>query len=152
MKTAVCILAAWSVAVAADNKPNFSGEWKMNPGKSVLGPIPAPISLVRRVKHSDPSLTITEEQKGGSGDQATTRHYTTDGKPVTFEENGATVIATANWEGDVLVIKADADTGGAAITFIERMTLSNGGKTLTDALHIVTPQGELDATYSFEKQ
>lgn len=54
MKTAVCLLAVWSLAAAADNKPNFSSEWKMNTGKSVLGPIPAPISLTCRVVHSDP--------------------------------------------------------------------------------------------------
>ena len=30
----------------------------------------------------------------------------------TFEENGVTVIATAAWEGDVLVIKANADALG----------------------------------------
>ncbi|HEY4950825.1 MAG TPA: hypothetical protein VIH88_10865 [Candidatus Acidoferrales bacterium] len=41
----------------------------------------------------------------------------------TFEENGVTVLATAAWEGDVLVIKANAnaDAGGTIITFIERM-------------------------------
>jgi hypothetical protein len=30
VKTAACILAAWNLAAAADNKTNFSGEWKMN--------------------------------------------------------------------------------------------------------------------------
>jgi hypothetical protein len=35
----------------------------------------------------------------------------------TIEENGATSIVTAAWEGDVLVIKANADAGGTIITF-----------------------------------
>jgi hypothetical protein len=152
MKTAICILAAWSLAAAADNKPNLSGEWKMNPAKSALGSIPAPLSLVRKVTHADPLLTITEEQKGGSGDHVSIRRYTTDGKQVTFQENGANVVATAAWDGDALVIKANADTGGITIAFIERMTLSNGNKTLTDALHVVTPQGDFDATYFFDKR
>ena len=43
----------------------------------------------------------------------------------TFEENGVTVLATAAWEGDVLVIKANADAGGTIITFIERMVAHN---------------------------
>ena len=124
----------------------------MNPAKSALGAIPAPLSLVRRIVHSDPALTITEEQKGGSGDHVTTRHYTTDGKQVTFLENGANVVATAVWDGDGLVIKANADAGGVTIAFIETMTLPNGSKALTDGLHVVTPQGEFDATYFFEKQ
>jgi hypothetical protein len=61
MKTAVCILAAWSLAVAADNEPNFTGEWKMNPGKSALGPIPVPISLNER------SSRMTSWQNAGFG-------------------------------------------------------------------------------------
>ena len=152
MKAAIWILAAGSFAAAAENKPNFSGEWKMNTAESALGPVPVPLSLVRRVIHSDPSLAITEEQKGGSGDHVVVRHYTTDGKQVTFQEDGANVVATAVWDGDALVIKAKADTGGIVIAFVETMTLSNKNRTLTDHLHVVTPQGEVDATYSFEKQ
>ena len=91
----------------------------MNTAESALGPVPVPLSLVRRVIHSDPSLAITEEQKGGSGDHVVVRHYTTDGKQVTFQEDGANVVATA-----------------VSIAFVE-MTLYNG---------------EVDATYSFEKQ
>jgi hypothetical protein len=152
MKIVLCILAAWSLAAAADNKPNFSGEWKMNLAQGVLGPIPAPASLTRRIVHSEPSLIITEDQKGGSGDHVFTRHYTTDGKQVAFLENGANITARARWEGAALLIASEADAGGTTVAFVERMTLSNAGKTLTDFLHIVTPQGEIDATYSFEKQ
>jgi hypothetical protein len=77
-------------------------------------------------------LTITEEQKGGSGDHATTRHYITDGMPATFEEDGATVVATAAWEGDVLVIKANADAGGTIIAFIERTVAHNERRISTE--------------------
>jgi hypothetical protein len=150
MKSALCILAACTLCSAA-GKPNFSGEWKMNSGKSAFGPIPPPASLVRKIAHSEPSLTIVEEQKGGAGDHVVTRPYTTDGKPVTFQEDAANIVATATWQGDALVIISKADTGGAAYVFTERMTLS-GEKTLIDAIHIETPQGEVDAIYSFDKQ
>jgi hypothetical protein len=152
MKTIVCMLAALSFAAAAENKPDFSGEWKMNFGKSALGPIPAPTSLVRRIIHSDPTLTITEEQKGGSGDHVTTREYTTDGREVTFQENGATVKATAMWDGESLVIHSNADAGGFVVVFTEKMTLSDGNKVLSNALHVASPQGEIDAIYSFDRQ
>jgi hypothetical protein len=151
MKTALCILAVWTLAAAADNKPNFSGDWKMDPGKSVFGSIPAPTSLSRRIVHSDPTLTITEEQKGGSGNYVSTRRYTTDGKQAKFLVNGTNVIATAVWEGDAIVITSEADAGGTTITFTEKLTLSNGNRTLTDVLRMATPQGEMAATYCFER-
>ncbi len=152
LNRAVCLLLFLTSAAAAANKPDFSGEWKMNAGKSVFGPIPVPASLIRRITHSDPSLTITEEQKGGSGDHVSTRRYTTDGKEITFQENGANVEATATWDVDSLLIRSKADTGGVAIVFTEKMTLSDENRTLTDAVRIEAPQGALNATYVFDKQ
>jgi hypothetical protein len=149
---ALCILAACNLGHAADHYPDFSGVWKMNPAKSVLGPIPAPTSLTRRIVHADPSLTITEEQKGGSGDHVSTRRYTTNGREVTFQEDGSTVVATAAWEGDALLIRSKADVGGTTFVFVQKMTLSDAGKNLTDALQIMTPQVEINATYSFDKK
>ena len=124
--------------------------WKLNIAKSTLGPIPVPNSLIRNVTHSDPSLTITEEQKGGSGDHGFTRRYTTDGKEVTFLENGANVKARASWNGNTVVIESNADAGGITIGFVEKMALRDDA--LIDAIHVVAPQGEFDATLSFDKQ
>jgi hypothetical protein len=155
IKEAVCTFLSISLAaslVAAAPKPDFSGKWEMNASKSAFGPIPIPTSLIRTIIHAEPSLTITEEQKGGSGDHVSTRQYSTDGKQSTFQESGAVVNATATWDGGSLVIRSTAETGGVAIVFTERMTLSNENKTLTDAVHIETPQGGLDATYSFDKR
>jgi hypothetical protein len=77
--------------VAAADKPNFSGDWKMNAAKSDFGPLPPPTSLTRKITHAEPSLSIVEEQQSAMGDQNTTRSYTTDGKETTFLVNGAEV-------------------------------------------------------------
>jgi hypothetical protein len=152
MKTAVYLIAALAITAAAADKPNISGEWKMNLAKSVFGPVPAPTSFTRKVTHAEPSLTITDDQKGGTGDQSDTRRYITDGKEIEYQANGANVKGAASWEGDALVIKSLVDAGGISISVAEKMTLSDGNKTLTDAVHIVTPQGDIDITYIFDKQ
>jgi hypothetical protein len=149
---AACLIAALALTAAAADKPNFSGEWKLNLAKSTFGPVPAPTSFTRKVAHSEPSLTIADDQKGGTGDQSDTRTYTTDGKEIDYQANGANVKGTATWDGDTLVIRTNADAGGVTISIIEKMTLSGGNKTLTDGVHIVTPQGEIDVTYIFDKQ
>ena len=152
MKTLVCLIAALAVTGAAAGKPDFSGDWKLNHAKSVFGPVPAPTSFTRKVTHAEPALTIADDQKGGTGDQSDTRMYTTDGKEIAYQANGANVKGAASWEGDALVIKSLVDAGGISISIAEKMTLSDGNKTLTDAVHIATPQGDIDITYAFDKQ
>jgi hypothetical protein len=155
MKAKLCLFAALAIAAitaAAADKPNFSGEWKMNLAKSIFGPVPPPTSFTRKVTHSEPSLTIADDQKGGAGDQSDTRTYTTDGKEISYQANGANVKGAASWEGDTLVIWSNADAGGTTISIVEKMTLSDGNKILADGVHIVTPLGEIDVKYIFDRQ
>lgn len=105
LRTAL-VFAMLAGAVAAADKPNFSGDWKMNAAKSDFGPLPPPTSLTRKVTHAEPSLSIVEEQQSALGDQNTTRNYTTDGKEVTFLVNGAEVKGSAVWDGETLVVNS----------------------------------------------
>ena len=153
MKAAFCALFALTIfagTVAAADKPNFSGDWKMNAAKSNFGPIPGPASIVRNVTHAEPSLSIVEEQQGDQGTQVTTRKYTTDGKDMTFESSGAVVRGTAVWEGNTLILTSIVDAIG--VTFTDKMSLSEDGRTLTSAVHIASAQGDLDLVVVFDKQ
>jgi hypothetical protein len=155
MKTfinALCVVVTF-VAVAfaaAADKPNFSGEWKMNAAKSNFSGLPAPSSIVRKVTHTEPALAIVEEQQGDMGTQNTTRKYTTDGQPASFEANGAQVVGSAVWEGSVLVVSSTVE--GIGVKFVDRMSLSEDGRTMTSAVHVALPQGEIDLSIVFEKQ
>jgi hypothetical protein len=153
MKAAFCALFALTIlagTVAAADKPNFSGDWKMNAAKSNFGPIPGPASITRKVTHAEPSLTIVEEQQGDQGTQVTTRKYTTDGTDMTFESSGAVVRGTAVWEGNTLILTSIVDAIG--VTFTDRMSISEDGRTLTSAVHIASAQGDLDLVVVFDKQ
>jgi hypothetical protein len=150
-KTLLAIAAFAALATAAD-KPNFSGSWKMDPDKSTFGPIPPPTSMSRKIDHNDPALNFVEERSAAQGDQTLTFKYTTDGKETTNELMGNPVKGTANWDGAALVIAMKADFGGNEIKLTDKWTLSDDGKTLTDAQHIVAPQGEIDVTYVLKKQ
>jgi len=151
MKTIIgALLAFVMLGGAAAEKPNFSGEWKMNAARSNFGGLPAPTSMVRKITHAEPSLTIAEEQQSDLGVQNTTRKYTTDGRPSSFEANGAEVKGSAVWEGDDIVVTSSVD--GIGLKFVDRMTVSDGGRTLTSAVHISSAQGEIDITVVFDKQ
>ena len=131
-------------------KANFSGEWKMNVMKSDFGALPPPEFITRTITHDDPSLTIVESQRSAMGDQNATRKYRTDGTETTFESQGVTVAGNAKWAESTLVVTSKVDDIG--LNFIDTMSLSADGKTLTSKVHIGSPQGELDVTIVFEKQ
>jgi hypothetical protein len=131
-------------------KPNFSGDWKLNLEKSNFGAIPPPTSITRKIVHAEPSLTIDELQQSPLGDQTTTRSYKTDGSPMTFTVQGSTVNGSAKWAENVLEIASNVEMLG--MTFTDRMTLSADGKTLTSAVLVASPQGNMEITAVFEKQ
>ena len=153
----ICIvlltLAALTATASAADKPNFSGDWKLNADKSNMGPLPAPTSYTRKVTHAEPSITIEDTQTGTAlGDQHDTRTYTTDGKEIAYQANGADVKSSMTWDGDALAIASKASIQGMDLAIKDKITLGDDGKTLTDAVHIGTGQGDIDITLVFEKQ
>jgi len=150
---AILALAALASFATADDKPNFSGDWKMNAAKSDFGPVPAPTSYTRKITHADPSLTVEDTQTGTAlGDQHDTRTYTTDGKEISYQANGADVKSAASWDGGNLLINTKASIQGMDISIKDTWTLSEDGKVLTDSASVGTPQGDLVLKLVFEKQ
>ncbi|MGA2215079.1 MAG: hypothetical protein ABSH31_17530 [Bryobacteraceae bacterium] len=152
LKIVLFIAALASVALAAD-KPDFSGEWKLDAAKSNFGPIPPPATYTRKVTQADPSITFEDTQTGTAmGDQHDTRAYTTDGKEISYQANGADVKAAMTWDGDALQINAKASVQGMDLTITDKVTLGDDGKTMTDTIHIETAQGGIDMILVFDKQ
>ena len=139
-----------AASTAAQQKPNFSGNWKMNQVKSDFGPAPAPDTFTRKIVHAEPSISIDEVQGTPLGEQATSRKLTTDGKEGSFDVNGGQVKATATWEGTTLLVVSTVP--GIGISFNDRMSLSADGKVLTSVVRLDTPDGTFDVKVVFEKQ
>lgn len=151
-KATLIIAALAGIALAAD-KPNFSGDWKLNAAKSNFGAVPAPATYTRKVIHAEPSITIENTQTGTPmGDQHDTRTYTTDGKEVSYQANGADVKAAITWDGNALLINSKASIQGMDILIKDTITLADDGKTMTDAVHVASPQGDIELALVFDKQ
>lgn len=146
------IAAAACMAVAAD-KPDFTGDWKLDIDKSSFGEMPPLTSMSCKIDHKDPNLTIVQTQSGAQGDQVLNFKYSTDGKETTNSLMGNDVKSTAAWEGKALVVNSNLDAGGVLIKIIAKYALSDDGKTLNEALTISgTPQGDLQIAYVLIKQ
>jgi hypothetical protein len=151
LSTLFVIAAAANLAMAAD-KPDFSGDWKMDADKSTFGPIPAPTSMTRKIEHKDPSLTVATAAVSPAGDQNTTAKYMTDGTETTNSLMGSDIKSKARWDGKTLVIDSAGNFGGADIKVGNKWSLSDDGKVLTDVMSISTPQGDFEMTYVLNKQ
>lgn len=136
----------------AQAKPNFTGDWKLNVDKSNFGPMPAPEKLTQKIEHKDPSMKVSQSQSGPQGEMSWDVTYSTDGKETSATIGPMETKSTAVWEGDVLVVETKLKAGEADIVIKSKWTLSADGKTITQAAHLVTPQGELDMTYVMDKQ
>lgn len=140
------------VAGAVQAKPNFSGDWKLNVDKSDFGPMPPPTSMTMKIDHADPDLKVNTAMSGAQGDMTVDAKYNTEGKETTNQFGPMEVKSTANWEGDELVMNMKFDANGTEITIKGKWSLSADGKTLTQASHFNSPQGEMDVKYVLEKQ
>lgn len=149
--TFVLLVAAMATFALAADKPNFSGDWKIDNDKSNFGPMPPPSSMVRKIKHADPAVTVDEASSGAQGDQNRSSKYDTSGKETSNDMMGTAAKSTAAWDGSKLVITTKADFGGTEVKLVDTWSLSADGKVLTDVMHIVSPQGEIDITFVLNK-
>lgn len=152
MKYLVSVLMMFALAgyaLAAD-KPNFSGNWKMNASKSDYGAIPAPESFTRQIDHKEPSIKIVEEQTGPNTTPTSTRAMTTDGKINQVDIGGAPVSLSATWEGNKLTAVTAIDSVG--VKFKDTMSLSADGKQLTSNVAIESAQGNAEIKVVFDRQ
>jgi hypothetical protein len=150
---AVLTIAAGAAAAEkpkSSDKPNYSGEWKMNLAASNFGQLPPPNSFVRKIEHKDPALNILEDQAAGGAQTTTLRKLTTDGQRVTLQLNGYPATCSAVWDGNDIVATTNLESVG--LKFTDRMSLSPDGKTLTSKVQISSSQGDGDMTIVFDRQ
>lgn len=150
---ALTLLTVAVALVQAQAKSDYSGTWKLDVGKSDLGPMPPPESEVHTIQHQDPDLKVHVVSTGGpQGDMDYNVNYTTDGKECVNKVGENEFRSTLKWEGDDLVIDVKGAFNGTDFTAQDKWTLADGGKTLNVARHFSSSMGELDVKLVFAKQ
>ncbi len=147
----ISALALFANVVSAQDKPNFSGTWKMNATKSDFGPLPAPSAATRTITHADPELKFSSVQTTDNGEQKSEATYKTDGE-FTMKRRNMDIKATGKWEGAKLVVKSKFEAQGMEISSTENWTLSADGKELHIVTALGTPQGDFELKLVMEKQ
>jgi protein-S-isoprenylcysteine O-methyltransferase Ste14 len=138
----------------AQNTPNFTGEWKLNIGKSDFGVLRAPEHRVDHMRHEEPVLRVASRQSRGDRQSASEIECRTDGSDCTVSIRGSDLklAATARWRGRALVVDSRGEYNAAQFRMSDRWTLSPDGKTLTIARSISSDSGETHQNLVLEKQ
>ncbi|HEV8282791.1 MAG TPA: hypothetical protein VGQ09_00700 [Chitinophagaceae bacterium] len=141
------------------DKVNFSGEWKLNEGKSDLGQFAAFAPRKIKVEQKDDAITIAKTSPSFNGDDVTiSETLPFDGKEVeTTIFGNSKRKASAKWsdDGQTLTITFNLllDFNGQTneVKGTETWTLGDGGKTLVSQNNSTSSFGDLAAKGIYEK-
>ena len=140
-------------ATPADDKPDFSGKWKMDAAKSDFGAFPGPDAQTNTIDHKDPKLKINIAAKGGpQGDRSFDRNYTTDGKESTNTQGAQEIKTVGKWDGKTIVLKSKANFQGNDVEINETYALAADGKSLTITRELKSAMGEITQKMLFTKE
>ena len=110
-------------------KPDFTGTWKFNPGKSSLQ-IPVPESALFVIEHREPRFELERTHIFSGNSDTFSIDLRTDGKAVVRVHAGFEIDACLRWEGETLLFNSKLKREGEEATNIVRYRLSDDGQTL----------------------
>jgi hypothetical protein len=149
----ISILTALPLLSAlGQQKPDFSGTWKLNVAKSDFGQLGGPTGRTDVITHKEPSISNNVTVETAEGKQEYTVNYTTDGKEATNKIGPREVKSTLKWVGSELKINAKFLYNEMDVTAEYTWSLSPDGKTLTISAHFTSSMGDADQKFVFEKQ
>jgi hypothetical protein len=155
----VFAIALLALPGLAQSKPDFSGTWKLNVGKSDFGQVPGPDSETLVVTQNGGNVKEDVAYEDQQGKATYVLEYTTDGIEKVYPADSAPHIGMvtlqklkANWQGTSLIVaetlkyQDDADVTGTSTH-----SLSADGKVLTMDFDLMTPVGAMTRKFVFDK-
>jgi hypothetical protein len=138
--TATAFITICSAATVSAQKANFSGDWKLNEGKSELGQFGGRMAAKKiKLDGQTESLAVQRFSVGQDGAEITTSEKLTfDGKATESTVfGGSKKSAVAKWSDDGKALNVNStinferDGQAIEIKITEKWTLSEDGKSLT---------------------
>lgn len=119
-----------ATAALAQQHPNLSGIWQMNPEKSKL-PAGGPRRMLIKIDHRDPKMDgIALVQSAAGSEVRSEFHYTSSGEEAIEASRGLHI--RGRWDGaDVVIETTSTSPDGKEQRSQARFSLSADGKTLT---------------------
>lgn len=152
-------IVAVSFAFRGVAPANFAGTWKLNESKSELGQFGARGAAGKVViEQKEEAIKMAATGASQSGGEETVTYDYADGKEVESSMGFMKRKASLKWADDkqsfTVTLTLSGDFGGQSFSMngTEVWTVSADGKTLTDALTLSTPQGEVALKIVYDKE
>ncbi|CAN5391726.1 hypothetical protein BH20ACI1_BH20ACI1_09720 [soil metagenome] len=132
-------------------KPNFTGTWKFNSGKSVLQ-MPSPESAIFVIEHNEPHFRLERTLVFDGKSNTFSVALKTDEKPITINIGGFEAQSRLYWEDDSLVFDSRFVHESEEASNIVRYKLEDEGQTLIADEQLRSTQHKHDNMWMFDKQ
>jgi hypothetical protein len=153
MKNFVFIIAlAFLSATAYGQKPNFSGDWKINEDKSELGYEFSLAPKAMTVEHTKKTLDLTSTSEWDGQEIESKQHFTLDGavcENVGFAESVTKSTASFDKKAKTLKIVTNGSVEGMDYTLTQVMSMKE--ENLVVESEAASDMGEMFETFVFDK-
>ena len=151
---AALFVSAGAAIIAAQARPDFSGEWLLNrPGSTLPPPVSNVESGVVRIEHREPSFTFHRTYVIGGTPRGASFTRRTDGAESSETgPQGLTTVSTLRWDGAALVLAMRIKGAGFGATNDVRYELLDGGRRLRATEQGRGPQGNHDAVWIYDRR
>ena len=151
---AAMVLLVGAMTTVAQQKPDFSGEWKLNLQASTLSPIVAPVaqSGVLRIEHHEPKFSAQQTIVLDGKPFESKFDLLSDGREVVTDAGGRQIVSTLRWDGDALVVTWRIKSADNEMTISFRYELQDGGRRLRAAEQLRGGGRDQDNVWVFERQ
>jgi hypothetical protein len=138
--------------LAAEAKPDFSGEYVLNPHASTLGAgADAVRSAVLRIEHREPMVRCQATFAFDSKTFEYLLERVSDGREI-IDQKEPTTVSSLHWEGNALVFMDRTKGPDSELTMSWRYELLEGRRLLRAVEHIRGDGREQDNVWVFERR
>jgi hypothetical protein len=117
----------------AQEKPNYSGTWKLDPLRSRSEAVKQPKEMVLKIQHAEPNLRIEIVRDTDKGGKTEILELKTDGNAVQAED--ATVSAAWDpWKPQHLLLTIERRTPSGPVSLMREIRMGDKGNVLTTIL------------------
>jgi hypothetical protein len=138
---------------AIEQRPDFTGEWKLNRQASMLSPgvAPAVVSGTLRIQHREPRFASHLAIEFADKPIESKFELLSDGREVITDHNGQRIVSSLRWDGDALVVTWEIRAPDSELAISFRYELQDGGRRLRAAEQLRGGGRDQDNVWVFDR-
>jgi len=134
-------------------RPDFSGDWKLNPQASTLSPVVAPgvRGGTLRIRHRDPLFASHLAIEFADKPVESKFELVSDGREVAADHDGQRIVSSLRWEGDALIATWQINAPGSELVIAFHYELLDDGRRLQAAEQLRGGGRDQDNVWVFDR-